>query len=53
MCKRCEWPYTMVVDEDKPEESYTSEFRQPSGKGIYLSVEKTWINKETSNDLPQ
>jgi hypothetical protein len=54
MCRRCvEWPYVMVVDEDKPEESYTSEFRQPCvpgvyERGIYPHVEKTWINKEQS-----
>ena len=49
MCRRCvEWPYIMVVDEDKPEESYTSEFRQPGESGIYPRTERTWINKEQS-----
>lgn len=48
MCHRCDWPYKLVIDEDKPEESYTSDFRRPGDRNIFIIPERTWVKKEES-----
>ena len=47
MCQRCrQWPFAMNVDEEQPEESYTSEFRS-EGQGWKLTgMNKTWKDTE-------
>lgn len=44
MCQRCQWPFTIEVDEDQSDESYTSDFRSPDQKMWKMSnLDKTYI----------
>lgn len=38
MCHRCQWPFTIEVDEDQSDESYTSDFRSPDQRAFKVTT---------------
>ena len=52
MCARCDWPYKLVIDEDKSDESFTSDIIPSDQWGFKITTrDLTYIpRREKRND---